>query len=91
MSEIDWNEWKERMEHVQRWKQQQRVKLRNLLESDIKEMTFTLKEFVDMFEDDEWKSDQLDQMEEALMRIASGEDDPKSIALSALRKYNGDE
>lgn len=90
MYEVDWNEWKQRREFVEKMKKEQRQNLRNLLESDLKEIKISLKDFVEMFEDDEWKSDCLEIMEEALMKIASGDADPQKIALDALKKYNGD-
>ncbi|MGG4090544.1 hypothetical protein [Paenibacillus lautus] len=91
MSQIDWVEWKERQEFVQKRKAEIRRDLRDLLESDVDEIRISLKKYTEMFEDDEYKSDIIDMMEEALMKIADGQPDPAGIAKQALRKYAGDE
>lgn len=72
-------------------KNEQKLKLRNLLESDLNSVTLTLRQFTQMCEDDEYMSEMLDLMEEALMRIVDGQGDPAKIALSALKRYIGDE
>jgi hypothetical protein len=43
-----------------------------------------------MIDDDEFKSDTIDMLQEALMRIADGQGDPKEIAIEALKKYPGE-
>lgn len=91
MSDVNWDEWEEHREYIKKHKQTQKLKIRNLLESDVKEITITLKEFIDMYEDDEYKLDMLDLLEEALMRIADGQENPAKIAMTALNKYRGDE
>lgn len=91
MGYINWEEWVEHKEYIKKHKQDQKAKIRNLLESDIKTMEISLKQFIDMLEDDEYKLDQLDLMEEALMKIADGQDNPQQIALDALKKHRGDD
>lgn len=63
--------------------------LRSVLESNEKEVTFTLKQYTEMLDDDDFKSDTIDMLQEALMRIADGQDDPVRIAQEALKKYPG--
>ena len=91
MSYIDWNEWNERKEYIKQHKQDLKTKVRNLLESNAKSMEISLKQFIDMLEEEEHYLDSLDLLEEALMRIADGQTDPQEIALAALKKYRGDD
>lgn len=91
MSQVDWTEWKYRREFTERQRLRARQGLRELLESDVKEIQFSLRQYTEMFEDDEYKSDMLEMMELALMKIADGQADPVGIAQQALRKYAGDE
>lgn len=88
---IDWEDWQEHKKHVQERKKEQKKNIHQLLESDKKEIKMSIKDFIDIHEDDEWKMDMLDIMEEALMKIADGEDDPKSIAINALKKFRGED
>lgn len=89
--EINWDEWNERQEFAKKMKIEQKRKMRDLLESDIDGIKISLREFVEMCDDDNYKSDMLDIFEEALMKIADGQKDPVSIAQKALKTYYGED
>ncbi|KIL37969.1 hypothetical protein SD70_29745 [Gordoniibacillus kamchatkensis] len=86
---INWSEWDEHKQYVKQRKQEIRTQLRDLLESETKELVIPLKEYVDMVHDDEWKCDMLDLLAEALMKIADGDLNPRVVAAEALMNYPG--
>ncbi|WP_438498280.1 hypothetical protein [Paenibacillus sp. IHBB 3054] len=49
-----------------------------------------MEQFIESLEDDEYKLDMLDLMEEALMKIADGQGDPVEIATAALKTFKGE-
>lgn len=91
MYDVNSAEYLEHKKYIETRKKEIQIEMNRFLESNLNELTISKKRYLDMWEDSEWKSDMLDLLEEALMKIASGESDPRSIAKRALNKYTGNE
>lgn len=65
--------------------------IRDILESDLKEVVISISEFIQMQEEDEWTYEMLKLLEQALEQIANGVENPQEVAKKTLAIYRGED